>query len=264
MQNLCEHTIERIIDDPDVSSKVVELYDMVDGDLELVMFSKFGVDGTKGIPIFKMICDEERKQGACIVSNLVPMQLVAFMGDHMHIIYQNPHVCSAYGCRPLRHWYTEEKENTAKEEIARLQGEASSLVAIDFGGGVIVNFKNFFSMNDLKIENFKFENRSPLKCAYCGAVPTQFHKKRDFMANLEYLGDLCMACLHFLIRTTEHLLKAGFRQDSKKWFKRLSDEEHRMEDIRREEIKSTFKDRGLPIFEPRDSGNIQTQKIYTN
>ena len=166
---------------------------------------KHGLDGSNSHPIFKQYMDPERKQGALLASTFVALQLTAEIGENSILIYENPHLASAYGCRPLRLWFIQEKEVTAKSEIARLKSEAAHLVQYEWAPGIVITFKSIFSMNDTKIMNFVWEIRSAKRCFICGATSIQFNRFMVFKADQDKLNDLCMSILHYLLRVFENI-----------------------------------------------------------
>ena len=135
------------------------------------------------------------------------LQLVAKVGQKIHIVYENPFSTSSYGCRPLRLWFVSENKKTATEEIKRLKAEVKAMKPFECISGIRVNFRPIFSMNDLKMENFKWENSCAMHCAFCGATPYQFHLYLEFYVDPEKLEDFCQSPLHFLIRLVEHFFK---------------------------------------------------------
>ena len=149
--------------------------------------------------------DPERKDGALLASTFVALQLTAEFEENSILIYENPRLASAYGCRPLRFWFVQEKEVTAKTEIARLKSEAAQLTVYEWLPGITITFRSIFSMNDTKIMNFVWEIRSAKRCFICGATSIQFNSFMDFIADPERLRDLCMSILHYLLRVFENL-----------------------------------------------------------
>ena len=181
------------------------------GHLKLKLIFKHGLDGSKSHPIFKQFMDPERKQGALLATTFVALQLTAEVFGNSVLIYENPRLASAYGCRPLRFWFVEEKETTAKSEIARLKSEAAQLVEFEWAPGIVISFKSIFSMNDTKIMNFVWEIRSAKRCFLCGATSIQFNTYMVFQADLEKLGDHCMSILHYLLRVFENIFNVEIR-----------------------------------------------------
>ena len=162
----------------------------------------------------------DRDQGACIASTFVAMQLIVKIKQRTHILYQNPHVCSAYGCRPIRLWFKNESSDNAKQEIARLKKEARELIPFKTRNGVIITFTLFMSMCDMKIENFKWQNTSAMRCPFCRRLQSEFHLMIEFLGDQDSMGDCCISVLHFLIRSFEHFLKVFTFASSYPPFKR--------------------------------------------
>ena len=152
---------------------------------------------------------QERVPGACIASTLVALQLVAKINGKFEIIYENPHLNSAYGCRPLRLWFVNETTNNAREEIDRLKSEANNLRPFNSEMGIKVSFRVFFTMCDQKIELLKWNVGSSMRCPFCRFLQRLFHEDLDFHADPNALGDLCVSVLHFLLRVFDHFLKVA-------------------------------------------------------
>ena len=162
--------------------------------------------------------DANRKQGHCFGSTFVGLQLISIINEKIHILYQNPHFCSSYGCRPLRLWFVKEDKDTANEEISRLKTESKNLVPFEWAPGIKIFFQGFFSMNDNKIENFKWGNSCARDCCFCGAKPAEFHIDLVFFVDPVKLRDFACSPLHFLIRALETLLKESYKITQKIMF----------------------------------------------
>ena len=150
---------------------------------------------------------EDRVQGACVASTFVVLQMVVEKDKKIHILYQNPHLCSAYGCRPLKLWFVNESTSNATAEITRLKSEANNLQPFISDTGLKVTFIVFFSMCDMKIENFKWGNSCAMRCPFCRFLQTLFHEDLIFLGDVHAMSDCCISVLHFLIRFFEHFLK---------------------------------------------------------
>ena len=190
-----------------VESNQKIIFDFLGQNVDLQMLVKFGCDGSSGHSVFNQVVSQDRCQGALFASTFVVLQLIAYISGKIQILYENTHLASAYGVRPLRFWFVKETEGHAKLEISRLKGEAKNLETFIWAPGISVHFTAFFSMNDMKILNFAWNNRSAMNCVFCGKRPLQFKNPNEFEADPERLEDLCMSVLHYLIRLMEHIFK---------------------------------------------------------
>ena len=135
------------------------------------------------------------------------LQLIAKIDGMFEIIYENPHLNSSYGVRPLRMWFVKETNENATHEINRLKSEANQLKPLETISGIKVCFCVIMSMCDMKIENLKWGNRSAMRCPFCLFSQKFFHEDLDFLTHSDRMTDLCFSILHFLIRFFEHFLK---------------------------------------------------------
>ena len=150
---------------------------------------------------------QDRVQGACLASTYTAIQLTIKVNQRIQILYQNPHMCSSYGCRPLKLWFVHESTENAKQEINRLKAEAENLVPFVSDSGLKVNFLVFFSMCDQKIENLKWDNFCSMRCPFCRFLQSCFHEDLLFIVDVHAIGDCCISDLHFLLRVFDHFLK---------------------------------------------------------
>ena len=75
-----------ILKDPAFIDLLLDLKAKNGGELILVMYYKFGSDGSSGHPKFKQLMDEERQQGNCYVTGLIAMQIIAEMRNGDKVI----------------------------------------------------------------------------------------------------------------------------------------------------------------------------------
>ena len=109
LQALLEHTVSRILDDPDVKELIQwlkEKYGLTH--LDLLFIFKYGLDGSKGHPIFKQFMSCSRDQGALLATHMVGLQIVTVINGKVHILYNNSLCNSALSCRPVRYWFVNE------------------------------------------------------------------------------------------------------------------------------------------------------------
>ena len=89
-----------IFKDGPIIDLLLDLKEKNGGNLDLVMYYKFGSDGSSGHPKFKQLMDEDRKQGACYVTGMIPLQIIAEMrngdkviGNHRSTLFENHPKC---------------------------------------------------------------------------------------------------------------------------------------------------------------------------
>lgn len=120
MQKVLNKTVDRILIDENIVDRIEDLKHQY-GQIRVELIHKFGLDGSKNHPVFKQVAptetrdegyhtegeddndddemwrqagvadkNEQRDKGACILSCLVPLQLVAILptGEH-EILWEN-------------------------------------------------------------------------------------------------------------------------------------------------------------------------------
>ena len=140
LQDVLNHTASRILLIPDVAAAVDELTEKY-GPLDIEFIYKYGMDGSKGHPIHKQLCDCCREKGCLFSTHMVALQLVTKINGKMYILYDNSLKNSPLGCRPLRYWFVAEKKRHVKAEIKRLEDEITVLQPLNWSENVTVNFK---------------------------------------------------------------------------------------------------------------------------
>ena len=154
MGEVLKNTLHSIFEDQEMVAKLQELKEANGGNLELEFYYKFGSDGSKGHPIFKMVLDEERDQGCLYASGLVPIQIVAKLRNgQVAIVYNNNLVNSSLSWRPLRLLFKKESTAIIKEEKERLYQQRSELASENYEllDGISVKFTGWYTMCDMKV-----------------------------------------------------------------------------------------------------------------
>ncbi len=215
LQNVLDHSLTRLLDD-DVLEQI-EILKAKYGDLELTLLFKYGLDGSKGHPVYKMTCDCCRDKGALLSTHLIILQLVLKTEDHMHLIFNNALCNSASSCRPLRYRFVNESTEHVKEELTRLKIEVDNLKPFDVMEGVTCRYHGFMSMIDGKVVFIKTGSTSQ-RCPFCRSKPSDFHDLlRDFEADPEAIQDLSLSILHFGLRVMDLLFNIGKKMPIKCW-----------------------------------------------
>ena len=188
---------------------------------------------------------------------MVPLQAVALSGGQKVVVYHSKFPNSANSCRPLRICFEKEKTETIAREADRLQGEVSNLK--DFilmeEPKVTVTYKGLFTMIDGKVLNVLTKNPSSSNCPICHKTSRQMsNNSGDFVPK-----DGCLHYgilpLHFGIRSFELIYKIGYRQNTKKFGQKFSEEEKNTNKTCEEKVKQLFEEKlGIRIDQRRDGG----------
>ena len=107
MQPLIEHTLQRTLDIPKYTSRVLEAEAKskdIQKPLEYICYAKIGVDGFNGLPHYNQALPDGKKDGKLISSQLILMQIVARTDQDPRTdisLYTNPLVNSPEAPRPL-------------------------------------------------------------------------------------------------------------------------------------------------------------------
>ena len=256
---MCINTVNLILECEKLSETVIKLRDENGGHITLKYYFKFGSDGSNGHPIFKQILNSERDQGSVYATGMVSMQIVCELPNgEIHVVYDNPLVNSSLSWRPLHLWFVKETLARIKIEKDRLFLERKELNDFEYQWceGVIVKFIGFYSMCDKKVQNGYLDNRHQATCGICGAKPSQVNEDLDFDPREEAICELCIATLHFTIRTFEHLIKIGAKKRANvlKYIAKGKENQDKIKEAMNEIIKNFHDKLGLDIFQPRDGG----------
>ena len=259
LQNLLDHTAKRILlNDPDIVNKLKDLSTQNNGELNLLLYFKYGLDGCGSFNSF-MQKDETGKvpDGTTILaSQLVPLQVVSSIQKEI-IIFNAKNANSARACRPIRIAFERETKDSIQTESFRLKEEVKkleTLVLVD-DPRVTVSYKGLFTMIDGKVLNELTKNPASSSCPLCHQTSRQMsNPEGEFTpkpGTLEYGASI----LHFGLRSFEAIVKIGYRQDVKKSHERLTEVEKKLISDREKEVKAQFKEKlGLIVDQRRDGG----------
>lgn len=250
MASVLHHSVDRIMEIDGVAPQAERLAEENDGDLDVKFYFKYGVDGSKGHPTFKQTMSEERVQGACMASHLVPLQMVCDVEDKTNILYENTLCNSPSSVRPLRLWFVPETSESAAEELDRLSNEVKELRPYAWARNIIFTFIAICSMCDGKMVNVILDNNAQVRCPFCRALPRDvLNPNSIFDVDPFAIALLCLSVLHFRLRIFEHLCKVAFRLDFKEYQVRKNTPNHRMFEKRKAFIIKEFaRETGLTIF----------------
>jgi hypothetical protein len=259
LQNLLDHTAKRILlNDPDMVNKLQDLSTQNNGELELLLYFKYGLDGCGSFNSF-MQKDETGKvpDGTTILaSQLVPLQVVSSVQKEI-IVFNAKNANSARACRPIRIAFERETKDSIQTESLRLKEEIKKLETLVLleDPRVTVSYKGLFTMIDGKVLNELTKNPASSSCPLCHQTSRQMsNPEGEFTpkpGTLEYGASI----LHFGLRSFEAIVKIGYRQDVKKSHERLTEVEKKIISDREKEVKAQFKEKlGLIVDQRRDGG----------
>jgi hypothetical protein len=124
--------------------------------LDITCYSSCGLDGSSGHALYKVYQHSKKSTkmslmgGSCIVSGMVPLQMVTTVRGKTIVIHSNVLEACPDSVRPIKLFF--EKETTANSvaEIKRLKTEVDALEAkpFEFKTGVKFTFKFIFALID--------------------------------------------------------------------------------------------------------------------
>ena len=169
---VCEHSVKRLLEDPDVKQQIEYLKKIYGSDFKnLKLYFKYGCDGSSKHLVANQATEtEEDLPGNLLSSNLVILQLVADIRDENVILFTNKFHNNEMACRPLRHLYMRETKETLDHETSRLISECDNLKSIEVNG-LTIEFEGFNSMNDQKALNAIVDEACTMKCPCCHLLP---------------------------------------------------------------------------------------------
>ena len=104
LQGVCDHTFSRIVQNPnwDVQKDLDTYQEENGGELDVTCYAGVGPDGSSGHSIYKKRTEKSLLDGACIVSSMVPIQMVCKVQGRTKILHQNVLCHASDSARPLR------------------------------------------------------------------------------------------------------------------------------------------------------------------
>ena len=107
MQEVLNHTAKRTLMIPELANKIEDLRPNNEP-ITVTQTFKFGMDGFGNNPLFQQQGMTLGKDGTCIGSMLIPLQITTEVGGKTEELYTNSFFNSAQACRPLHLWYRKE------------------------------------------------------------------------------------------------------------------------------------------------------------
>jgi len=260
MQNLMNHTASRIFnEDQELKKMLQDLSANNTGELKITFYFKYGMDGCGSFCSFmqKDSTGKVRDLSSLMTSQMVPLQATALVGNETKIVYRNSAPNSANSCRPIRLSFERESKDTILRESTRLQDEVNQLVPfiVSEEPKIQVDFKGLFTMIDGKVLNELTSNPSSANCPICHKTSKQMSSQTASFEPVEGSLSFGVSPLHFGITSLELLYNIGYRQDTKKFGGRWTEEEREKKKACKKKVQAEFLDKlGLIIDKRRDGG----------
>ena len=111
MQDVLNHTAMRTLQIPELAKRIEEL--RPNGEpIKVKQTFKFGMDGLGNLPLVQQGGTMLGKDGNCIGSMLIPLQITTEINGKTEVLHTNVCFNSAQACRPLRIWLAKETPGT--------------------------------------------------------------------------------------------------------------------------------------------------------
>lgn len=253
IQDLLDHTAARILKIDSVFQKQHRT---------LILYSKWGCDGSSGQSQYKQILAEESEtisDANLFITSLVPIRLVDVQSGS--VVWQNPVPSSVRFCRPISIEFckeTPEKTKAVVDDIKKqIRAAQASLINKD---GVVVNVKHelFLTMIDGKVAQVLTDTPSGSTCTICGATPRLMNDLSKVTARPENENayQYGLSTLHAWIRCMEMILHISYNLSFKTW-SASTEENKRLKKEKKEVVQKRFREElGLIVDKPRQvSGN---------
>ena len=265
LQNLAEHTIQRILLDDEVAFQVHKLTEENGGALDIAFNFKLGVDGSSG---FQTLVEEfeefQEETTAMTATNFVALNIWCVVNNKLEVIWHNPLFNSNLAVRPKQHLYRRE-DDVLDEVLDELKEEMANLQPIEWSDGVKVKLVPFFSMNDGKVMNHLHGNNWTNACPICYAGPDKFLDINSvYCANPDALAEMCLSTLHFGPRVMENLLKVGFNQQFKQWQATTDEEKQLKEESKEHIIKEVKRVLKVDVFRGQSNTGNCARTLFKN
>ncbi|PZC81527.1 hypothetical protein B5X24_HaOG212451 [Helicoverpa armigera] len=217
LHSLLLHTIRRIIKACD--TKITEYFNQNYKDIVYCIFEgSWGFDGSTGQSVYKQNFKNgnDKDENCLFATTFIPLYLKTNDG---FVLWSNPSPQSFRFCRPVKIQYREETKELILEEKTRVEDEIKKLSPLYAetlsGQSIIAEPKLHLTIIDGKVFNIITGTSSQLRCACCGASPSDFNnlnliKNRPLNPEALRHG---LSPLHAWIRIFEFLLHLGYKND---------------------------------------------------
>lgn len=253
LQDLLDHTTSRLL-------MIDSVYKI--GLNNLMLYSKWGCDGSSGQSEYKQVLPEESQlvsDANLFVSSLVPIKLIDQATGC--IIWQNPAPSSVRFCRPISIEFSKETPDNTRavvnDILSQINNLSPSLINKN-GEGIEVRHELFLTMIDGKVSQVLTDTSSSAVCTVCGATPRQMNNLESVSARPENEDSFKygLSTLHAWIRCMELILHLSYNLSFEKWSVTTEDNK-RLKQEKKQNVQKRFREEmGLIIDKPRQvSGN---------
>lgn len=248
LQDLLDHTVSRIL-----------LIDSVNvtGQKNLVLYSKWGCDGSSGQTEYKQKLPEESEQVSdanLFITSLVPIRLTD--ESNGAIVWQNPVPSSVRFCRPISIEFSKETPEKTRAVVSDVQSQIDNLqpsLINRNGEGIQVKQQLFLTMIDGKVAQVLTDTPSSSTCTICGANPRQMNDLERVTVRPENENSFQygLSTLHAWIRCMEMILHISYNLSFEKW-SATTDENKRLKSEKKNTVQKRFREEmGLIIDKPK-------------
>jgi hypothetical protein len=253
VQDLLDHTAARIL-------SIDAVYQ--NGQKHLLLYSKWGCDGSSGQSQYKQKLPEESEfisDANLFITSFVPIRLID--EESGAIIWQNPVPSSVRFCRPISIEFSKETPEKTKSVVDEIKNQIQTLLPSIInkeGVGVQVRHELFLTMIDGKVAQVLTDTPSGSTCTICGATPRQMNDLTKVTARPENENayQYGLSTLHAWIRCMEMILHISYNLSFQTW-SATSEEKKRLKQEKKTQVQKRFREElGLNIDKPRQgTGN---------
>ena len=270
LQALLDHTRSRII------QLQADVIDTLNPEIlqKLVLYCKWGCDGSSGQSVYKQKLTETGKSDESIFyTSLAPLQLIHNNHEtgEATIVWKNPRPSSPRFCRPIRLQFVHEDVQSTLKEVTDIELQIEGLAPYaneQNGKSISVTYCMSFTMIDGKVCNAVTGTTSTQRCFLCKASSKEFNDinniiKMDITTDNLRFG---ISTLHAWIRFFECCLHLSYKLTTEKWQARREEYKKNVK-IRKEEIQTQFRIKlGLIVDRPKpgygSSNDVNTARRF--
>lgn len=216
---------------------------------KLVLFCKWGIDGSSGQSNYRQIIKKGSDDSSVIIISLVPLQLQDAQ-DRRKILWKNPVPSSTRFCRAIKFIFAKETPELTVKETKNIQEQLTKIDNFIFEQKTI-SFQMCLTMIDGKVCNTLTSTKSSQTCYICHATPKQMNVLNfdEKIINKESFS-FGLSTLHAWIRLFECCLHIGYRIEIKV-YQAKGDNKEKVK-IRKHQIVDAFKkELGILVDQPK-------------
>lgn len=254
LQSLLDHTVTRLL--------MLDSINLPGGDARLILYCKWGCDGSSGQSEYKQILSGESKlisDANLLIASLVPLKLVSEVDES--VIWQNPSPSSVRFCRPILIEFAKETPEKTRSIVTDIETQILALTP----SSVLINTATFsikhtlyFTMVDGKVVQVLTNTPSSANCNVCLAKPSEMNDlvRVSQKPEREETFRFGLSTLHAWIRFMELVLHVSYNLPFQKW-SATTEENKKLKAAKKQLVQDRFRNEyGLIIDKPRHvSGN---------